>query len=85
VPYSDTIVSYLDVLGFTELVKASERDPTAIERITNILEATERKTTTWLKTCWLGVSKHHIGIRPTGCLPLTACGLAQTGANSLSG
>ena len=32
-----------------------------------------------------GVSKHHIGIRPTGCLPLTACGLAQTGANSLSG
>jgi hypothetical protein len=43
VAYSDTIVSYLDVLGFTELVKASERDPTAIEKITNILEATERK------------------------------------------
>jgi hypothetical protein len=43
VPYSDTIVSYIDVLGFTELVKQSERDPASIERITNILAATERK------------------------------------------
>jgi hypothetical protein len=43
VAYCDTIVSYLDVLGFTELVKESERDPAAIERITNILGATERK------------------------------------------
>jgi hypothetical protein len=43
VAYCDTIVSYLDVLGFTELIKESEHDPAAIERITNILGATERK------------------------------------------
>jgi hypothetical protein len=41
--YCETIVAYIDVLGFRDLIKASEQDPEAVEKIINILEATERK------------------------------------------
>lgn len=41
--YQDTIVSYVDVLGFRALVKASATDPATVNKITDILEATKRK------------------------------------------
>jgi hypothetical protein len=43
VAYREAIVSYLDVLGFRKLIQSSDTDPSKVDDITRIPEATKRK------------------------------------------
>jgi hypothetical protein len=43
VGYRDAIVSYVDLLGFRALIEASDADPSKVDDITGILQATEIK------------------------------------------
>jgi hypothetical protein len=41
--YRKTLVTYIDILGFRQLIKQSERDPTKVDEILNILKITKEK------------------------------------------